>query len=69
MEFVKADVTRAVALVVAIAQAAYAFAPAAFGLIRDLSPVSSLAAAPYVFVAAAAFQALAIAALLAGRGR
>ena len=69
VEFVKADVTRAVALVVAIAQAAYAFAPAAFGLIRDLSPVSSLAAAPYVFVAAAAFQALAIAALLAGRGR
>ena len=36
VEFVKEDVPRVVALVVAIGQATYAFAPAAFGLIREL---------------------------------
>ena len=36
MEFVKDDVARVVALVVAIGQGTYAFAPAAFGLIREL---------------------------------
>ena len=44
VEFVKDDVTRAVALVVGIAQAAYAFAPATFGLIREFAP--QLDAAP-----------------------
>ena len=39
-EFVKVDVARVVALVVAIAQGAYAFAPAAFGLVRELAPVA-----------------------------
>ncbi|HEY6254200.1 MAG TPA: hypothetical protein VIY51_00225 [Xanthobacteraceae bacterium] len=71
-EFVKGDVGRAVALIVAIAQGAYAFAPAAFGLIRAAVPhasEASVGAAPLVFAVAALFQALAIAVLLAGRQR
>ncbi len=59
-----------VALIVAISQAAYAFAPAVFGLIRELTPPAAGApagAAPWVFIAAATFQALAIAAMLVGR--
>jgi hypothetical protein len=72
VEFVKADVARVVALVVAIAQGAYAFAPAAFGLVRELAARVSDApagAAPWVFAVAALFQGLAIVALLAGRRR
>lgn len=72
VEFVKDDVTRAVALVVGLAQAAYAFAPATFGLVRTLVPQTSVAApgaAPGVFVMAAVLQGLAIAAFLAGRRR
>ena len=68
VEFVKDDVQRVVALIVAIAQAAFAFAPAAFGLIRDLAPQhGSAGAAPYVFVGAALVQVLAIGAFMAGR--
>jgi MFS family permease len=70
VEFVKDDVPRVVALIVAIAQGAYAFAPAAFGLIRELAPQAihgSAGAAPYFFVGAALVQILAIGALLAGR--
>lgn len=70
VDFVKEDVLRVVALMVAIGQATYAFAPAAFGLIRELLPPAAGApagAAPWVFIAAAIFQALAIAAMLAGR--
>ena len=37
VEFVKDDVPRVVALVVAIGQATYAFAPAAFGFIREFA--------------------------------
>ena len=66
-EFAKEDVTRAVALIVGISQAGYAFAPAAFGLIRDLAPAGSGATA--VFVVAALLQGLAIVALLFGRSR
>jgi hypothetical protein len=69
-EFAEGDVARGVALIVAVSQAAYAFAPAAFGLIHDLAPHSAGAhpgAAPYLFAAAALVQALAIAALIAGR--
>ncbi len=62
VEFVKDDVPRVVALVVAIGQATYAFAPAAFGLIRELSQ-----AAAHVFAVAALVYLLAIGALLAGR--
>ena len=70
VEFARDDVARVVALIVAIAQGGYAFAPAAFGLIREVT-VAPLhdAAAPYVFVGAALFQALAIGALLIGRRR
>lgn len=70
VEFVKDDVPRVVALIVAIAQGAYAFAPAAFGLIRELAPQAihgSAGAAPYFFVGPALVQILAIGALLAGR--
>lgn len=72
VEFVKADVQRAVALVVAIAQGTFAFAPGAFGLIRDLMPPAADAApgaAPVLFAAAALVQGLAICAFLAGRRR
>lgn len=72
IEFVKDDVQRVVALIVGIAQATYAFAPAAFGLIREFAaratdPASP--AAPGVFIAAALTQALAICAFLSGRSR
>ena len=53
---VKDDVPRVVALIVAIAQAGYAFAPAAFALLRDPHQM----AAPLFFVAAAGVQTLAI---------
>jgi hypothetical protein len=69
-EFVKEEVLRVVALIVAIAQGGYAFAPAVFGLIRELTPPAegaSAGASPWVFIAAAVFQALAIIAMLAGR--
>jgi hypothetical protein len=72
VEFVKDDVPRVVALIVGIAQAAYAFAPAAFGLIREFTPhLADTApdAGPSFFVAAALVQGLAICAFLAGRHR
>lgn len=62
VDFVKEDVPRVVALTVAIGQAVYSFAPAAFGLIRELAPGDA-----YFFAAAALVYALAIAVLLAGR--
>jgi len=67
VEFVKDDVPRVVALVVAIGQGTYAFAPAAFGLIREFAAQGG--AAPYVFAFAALIYALAIGALLIGRSR
>jgi hypothetical protein len=66
IEFVKPDVPRVVALMVGIAQGAYAFAPAVFGL-REIAPHAVGGAAPGVFAAAALVQALAICAFLAGR--
>jgi hypothetical protein len=72
VEFIKDDVGRAVALVVGLAQAAYAFAPATFGLIRAYAPnliEATPGAAPCVYLAAALLQGLAIAAFLAGRRR
>jgi hypothetical protein len=72
VEFVPEDVPRVVSLIVAVAQAAYAFAPAAFGLIREFAPSAGGAdtgAAPLVFAAAAVGQLLAIASFLAGRRR
>ena len=64
--FVKDDVQRVVALIVGIAQGTFAFAPAAFGLIRELAPDP---AAPCVFAAAALLQVLAIVIFLLGRRR
>jgi hypothetical protein len=70
VEFVREDVGRVVGLIVGISQGGYAFAPALFGLIRELAPHApgaAAGAAPYVFLAAALVQAVAIAAFLAGR--
>jgi hypothetical protein len=68
VEFVEEDVQGVVALIVAFAQAAYAFAPAAFGLIRAFAPpLPDAGAAPALFIVAALVQGLAIAAMLAGR--
>ena len=70
VEFVGDDVPRVVALMVAISQGTYAFAPAVFGMIRELtSPAPDQGAAPYLFVFAALVQGLAICAFLAGRRR
>jgi MFS family permease len=68
-EFVREDVARVVALIIALAQGTMAFAPATFGLVRELAPVEAAGAAPGLFAAAAFVQALAIAALLIGRQR
>jgi hypothetical protein len=66
-EFAKADTGRVVALVVALAQAVYAFAPATFGLVRQLvqglGPDAELIA---VCTLAIAVKVLAITALLSG---
>jgi MFS family permease len=72
IEFVKEDVTRVAALIVGIAQAGYAAAPAFFGVIRQLTaPDAGVASghAPSLFAAAALVQCLAIAAFLSGRQR
>ncbi|WP_424811677.1 MFS transporter [Roseococcus sp. YIM B11640] len=61
-DFAPADTGRVVALVTACSQATYAFAPAAFGLLRDF------ATGPHgLFAAAAAIQLAAALAILAGR--
>lgn len=70
VEFVKDDVPRVAALIVAIAQGGYAIAPLFFGLIREFVPPATHAAsdeAPALFLAAAFVQCLAIGAFLAGR--
>jgi hypothetical protein len=70
VEFVGDDVPRVVALTVAISQGAYAFAPAAFGVIRELTSHSAdSGTAPGLFVATGIVQGLAIFAFLAGRRR
>jgi MFS family permease len=65
IEFARADVQRVVPLIIAISQAGYAFAPAAFGALRSL-PAGG---ATGVFAVAVVIQLLAIAAFLAGRRR
>ncbi len=60
-EFAKAEVVRVVALVTAVAQASYAFAPAVFGMIRDTTTV------PALFITAALFQSVAALAYWSGR--
>jgi hypothetical protein len=72
VEFAKDDVPRGVGLIVGISQGGYAFAPALFGLIRELAPHAvdaAAGAAPHLFLAAALVQGLAIAAFLVGRHR
>lgn len=69
-EFVKDDVSRVVPLIVAIAQASFAFAPVTFGLIIEFTSradMASAGAAPALFIAAAFIQAMAIAVFLIGR--
>jgi MFS family permease len=71
-EFDPASVSRVVALIVAISQATYAFAPAAFGILRKLSDwtVDTQAGyAPYLFIGAAILQLAAIGVLFSGRRR
>jgi MFS family permease len=70
VEFAKGDVLRVVALIVAISQGTYAFAPAAFGLIRELAPpwsTMSPGSAPWLFMAVALIQTLAVIVFLSGR--
>ncbi len=62
-EFSKEIVARVVALIVAISQAAYAFAPAVFGLVREIAPEAA------VYALAALVQVAAVAAYVAGRRR
>jgi len=69
-EFAKEDVQRVVSLIVALAQASNAFAPAAFGVLRVMTPESAASAdgaAPLLFAAAATVQALALGCFLVGR--
>ena len=61
-DFSPADTARVVALVTACSQAAYAFAPAAFGVLREIS-----AGPQTLFLAAAAIQAASALVMLAGR--
>jgi hypothetical protein len=69
IEFEQEDVSRVVPLIVAIGQASYAFAPAAFGVVRDLAPtLGAHGAAPCLFLLAALIQASAMAAFWLGRG-
>jgi MFS family permease len=72
VEFVDEDVPRVVALIVAISQGAYAFAPATFGVIRSFTlhaEGATSGAAPHLFAAAALAPGLAIAAFAVGRRR
>ena len=69
-DFAPADTAFAVALVTTCSQACYAFAPAAFGLLRDLGTtvVPSLGSgAPLLFVTAALVQLAASGAVMLGR--
>ena len=63
VEFTKEDAARVVPLIVALAQATYAFAPATFGLIREALPTAIWP----VLLVAALIKALAIVAFLSSR--
>jgi hypothetical protein len=72
VEFVGDDVSRVVALIVAVSQGTYAFAPVVFGMIREFTPHAAggdSGAAPSLFVVAGIVQGLAICAFLAGLRR
>ena len=70
VEFAKEDTGRVVALIVAIGQGTYAFAPAIFGLLRGLADKGALEVGPQakaVLLAAIAVKLMAIAAFMMGR--
>src|SRR5262249_52496993 len=72
VEFAKEDVQRAVSLLVAIATARFALAPAAFGAMRAVELLAAPAQpghAPLLFAGAAVVQVLAIASFWIGRRR
>jgi MFS family permease len=66
-EFAKVDVNRVVALVVGVAQASFAFAPAVFGMIRDATTFDESATTPVLFAVAAAIQIASAVAYWTGR--
>ena len=69
-DFAPADTARAVALVTACSQACYAFAPAAFGALRDLGGVTGTTQgnhAATLFIVAALIQAVAAGTILLHR--
>ncbi|UHD46059.1 MFS transporter [Aureimonas altamirensis] len=67
-EFPPAETARVVPLIVAIGQAGYAFAPAAFGLLRGIGGGDGTESS-WLFLCAAAIQVAAIGCILAGRRR
>lgn len=70
VEFAPVDVPRAIALATAISQATFAFAPAAFGVVREWARTGDAASSsnvPTFFVVAATVQMVAALAYLAGR--
>lgn len=68
VEFAHVDLPRAIALATAISQAAFAFAPAAFGLIRELAIADSgTPHVPLFFLVAGVIQIIAAIAYLLGR--
>jgi MFS family permease len=67
VEFAKEDVPRIVALVTAVSQGTYAFAPAVFGLIRQATDAAGSSYSSAVFFVAAGVQALAAVVYLLGR--
>lgn len=71
-EFAKEDVPRVVALIVALAQATYAFAPAAFGFVLSASAAAGArigSGTSLFFLAVAAVQGIAVLCFLSGRRR
>lgn len=70
VDFTRHDASRAIPVIIAIAQATSAFAPMVFGLIRDLAPgcaSSDCGSAPILFATAGVLQIAACACFLAGR--
>ena len=68
-DFAARDVPRVVALIVAIAQGTYSFAPAVFGLLPGVQTDASGAHADSLFIATGIIQLAAAAIFLAGRGK
>jgi hypothetical protein len=71
-EFTKGDLPRVIALVVGLAQATYAFAPAAFGTLLALTDGNAAHlghGTRTLFIVAACLQAIAIGAFALGRRR